>query len=77
MHGCEVGHVAVAYRRFVLFHPGLKYFASFSNIFDIASFARELVDCYALIYAKLYILISVDGSTNRPNEIILGGDYKR
>ncbi len=23
VHGCEVGHVAVAYRRFVLFHPGL------------------------------------------------------
>ncbi len=41
---CEVGHVAVAYRRFVLFHPGFKCFTSFSNIFGIASFARELVD---------------------------------
>ncbi len=44
MHVCEVGLVAAAYRRFVLFHPGLKCFTSSFNIFGIASFARELVD---------------------------------
>ncbi len=43
MYGCEVGHVAVAYRRFVSF-SGLQCFTSFFNIFGIASFARELVD---------------------------------
>ncbi len=42
--GWEVGHVAVAYHRFVLFHHGFKCFTRFSNIFGIASFARELVD---------------------------------
>ncbi len=30
---------------------------------------------FRIFYAKLYILLSVDGSTNRRNVIILGGDY--
>ncbi len=32
---------------------------------------------FAFFKAKWYILLSVDGSTNRRNEIILGGDYNR
>ncbi len=30
---------------------------------------------FRIFYAKLCILLSVDGSTNRRNEIILGGHY--
>ncbi len=32
-------------------------------------------DTFRIFYAKLYILPSVDGSTNRRNEIIFGGHY--
>ncbi len=44
VYGCEEGHVAIAYRCFVLCNSGLYCFTSFSNIFGNASFAWELVD---------------------------------
>ncbi len=49
----------------------------------IIDFAIVLVEkickngTFRIFYATLYILLSVGGSTNRRNKIILGGDYKR
>ncbi len=55
-------------------HVPKKGFVDFTNIL-IAWICKN--GTFRIFYAKLYILHSVEGSTNRHNEIILGGDYKR
>ncbi len=32
-HGCQIGHVAIAYRRFVMHNTGFEGFTNFSNMF--------------------------------------------
>ncbi len=60
---------------FFLDHNVLK-----KRIIEIANaLAGEIFEngTFRTFYAKLCILLSVIGSTNRRNEIILAGDYKR
>ncbi len=43
-----------------------------------SSYVSKLANILRIFYTKLYILLSVGGSTNSRNEIIWGwGDYKR
>ncbi len=49
------------------------------RIIDFKNVLIEIIcknGTFRIFYATLYILLPVDGSSNRRNEIILGGDFK-